>query len=107
MVYEKVTWFEKFLRATSIDETLQLFNIFIGQMAFIGPRPLIDVNENDLITINLRKQSGTILLRPGLSGLAQIHKRAKLDAVTKAECDHKYFKSFCCRLILKFSCTQY
>ena len=33
------TGFGRFLRRTSLDETLQLFNIFIGQMAFIGPRP--------------------------------------------------------------------
>ena len=61
----KITKFGKFLRLTSIDETPQLFNIFVGQMAFIGPRPLIDVNEIDIITINKRKENGSIALRPG------------------------------------------
>lgn len=89
----QITGFGKFLRKTSIDETLQLFNIFIGQMAFIGPRPLIDVNE-DIITINLRKENGASQLRPGLSGYAQIHKRGELDPESKAMYDGIYFKHF-------------
>lgn len=93
-VYDKVTGFGRFLRATSIDETVQLFNILLGQMAFIGPRPLIDVNPNDLITINLRKTNGSIMLRPGLSGYAQIHKRGDLDSETKAMYDGIYFNNF-------------
>ena len=93
-VYDNLTGFGKFLRATSIDETLQLFNIFVGQMAFIGPRPLIDVNERDIETINLRKENGSIALRPGLSGYAQIHKRAELSPEEKAMYDGLYFEKF-------------
>ena len=92
--YEHLTGFGKFLRATSFDETLQLFNIFIGQMAFIGPRPLIDVNERDAKTIELRKENGSIALRPGLSGYAQIHKRASLNPEEKAMYDGIYFEHF-------------
>lgn len=92
-VEKHMTGFGKFLRSTSIDETLQLFNIFVGQMAFIGPRPLIDVNE-DVITVNKRKENGSIVLRPGLSGYAQIHSRAELDPITKAEYDFYYFQHF-------------
>ena len=90
---EQITGFGKFLRASSIDETLQLLNIFVGQMAFIGPRPLIDVNE-DVITINKRKENGAIKLRPGLSGYAQIHKRGELDPLEKAMYDGMYFEKF-------------
>ena len=90
---ENVTKFGKFLRATSIDETPQLINIFIGQMAFIGPRPLIDVS-NDKVTIDKRKENGSIALKPGLSGWAQIHNRAELDPIEKAEYDYYYFKHF-------------
>lgn len=92
-VSKNLTGFGKFLRVTSMDETLQLFNIFIGQMAFIGPRPLIDVNE-DVVTINKRKENGSIVLRPGLSGYAQVHNRAELDPITKAEYDFIYFQHF-------------
>lgn len=85
-----LTRFGKFLRKTSIDETVQLFNIFIGHMAFIGPRPLIDVNEEDIITINERKKNGAICLKPGISGWAQVHKREKLDPLEKAKFDYEY-----------------
>lgn len=91
---DSATKFGKFLRVTSLDETLQLFNIFIGQMSFIGPRPLMDVNETDLKTINLRKENGSIRLRPGLSGYAQIHKRGNLGPEEKAKYDGEYFKKF-------------
>ena len=91
--YKCLTGFGRFLRQTSIDETLQLFNIFVGQMAFIGPRPLIDVNE-DVITINLRKENGSISLRPGLSGYAQIHKRGDLNPEQKAIYDGIYYEHF-------------
>ena len=93
-VYDNLTGFGKFLRATSIDETLQLFNIFVGQMAFIGPRPLIDVNKRDVETIELRKKNGSIKLRPGLSGYAQIHNRAELNPKEKAMYDGIYFEHF-------------
>ena len=100
-VYDNLTGFGKFLRATSIDETLQLFNIFVGQMAFIGPRPLIDVNDTDIKTINLRKENGSIKLRPGLSGYAQIHKRAELTPEEKAGYDGYYFEHFSLWLDIK------
>ena len=88
-----VTKFGKFLRKTSLDETLQLFNIFLGQMSFIGPRPLIDVGE-DAITIKRRKENGSIQLRPGLSGYAQIHRRGNLGPEDKANYDGEYFQHF-------------
>ena len=91
---DKLTKFGRFLRATSIDETLQLFNILVGQMAFIGPRPLIDVNERDAKTIELRKENGSSTLRPGLSGYAQIHKRSEWGAEEKAMYDGIYFENF-------------
>lgn len=92
-VEDNLTGFGKFLRRTSIDETLQLFNILAGQMAFIGPRPLINVGE-DKVTIELRKQNGSINLRPGLSGYAQIHKRGDLDPRNKALYDGIYLENF-------------
>ena len=92
-VQDNVTKFGKFLRCTSIDETPQLFNIFVGQMAFIGPRPLIDVSE-DVITINERKKNGAIRLKPGISGWAQLHSRSDLNPVEKGEMDGYYLERF-------------
>lgn len=95
-----VTGFGKFLRATSIDETPQLFNIFVGQMAFIGPRPLIDVHE-DHITVELRKENGSINLKPGLSGYAQIHGRTAVSPKQKGEMDGVYYNNFSLWLDIK------
>lgn len=86
-----LTGFGKFLRVTSIDETIQLVNIFVGHMAFIGPRPLIYTGE-DKVTIDKRKENGSINLKPGLSGYAQIHKRGKLNPLSKAEYDLYYYQ---------------
>ena len=88
--YQYTTGFGKFLRKTSLDETPQLFNVFIGQMAFIGPRPLIDVDD-DHTTNELRKQNGSIALTPGISGYAQTHGRIDVSPKEKAELDKYYF----------------
>lgn len=88
-----VTGFGRFLRASSIDETTQLLNIFIGQMAFIGPRPLIDVHE-DHITIEIRRENGAIHLKPGLSGYAQVHGRTAVSPEQKGQMDGIYYKRF-------------
>ena len=76
-----------FLRKTSIDELPQLFNIFIGQMSFVGPRPVVCL-ELDLI--NERDKYHANEVRPGLTGLAQVVGRDKLDATRKAELDGEY-----------------
>ena len=92
-VSESITKFGKFLRSSSIDETPQLFNILLGQMAFIGPRPLINIGE-DTITIQKRIENGSIILRPGISGYAQVHKRGELDPEHKAYFDLIYLNRF-------------
>lgn len=94
------TGFGKFLRKTSLDETLQLLNIFVGQMSFIGPRPLIDYRD-DKITNDIRKENGSISLRPGLSGYAQVHGRTTVDPKHKAELDLYYFEHFSLLLDIK------
>lgn len=90
---ETTTKFGKFLRKTSIDETPQLLNIFIGKMAFIGPRPLIDAHE-DHITVEIRKENGAINIRPGMSGYAQIHGRTSVSPKDKGELDGYYYRHF-------------
>ena len=99
-VDNSITKFGSFLRKSSIDETLQLFNILIGQMSFIGPRPLIYAGA-DTITINKRKENGSINLKPGLSGYAQLHSRSNLDYLKKAELDFYYYKHLSFLLDLK------
>ena len=85
------TRFGRFLRAFSLDELPQLFNVFLGQMSFIGPRPLID-HGADHITIEYRKENGSINLTPGLSGLAQINGRVNASPEKKSEYDGLYYQ---------------
>ena len=76
-----------FLRKTSLDELPQLFNILLGQMAVIGPRPAL-WNQDDLIA--LRDEYHANDVRPGLTGWAQIHGRDELEIITKAKLDGYY-----------------
>ncbi len=84
------TWFGKFLRKSSIDETLQLLNIFIGQMSFIGPRPGAAINEEELIRLRESYTPNAFDVKPGLSGYAQIKMHREHDPVEKAKYDHEY-----------------
>ena len=88
---ELFTGFGRFLKVTSLDELLQIFNVFVGQMSLIGPRPLIDEGV-DHITIELRKSNGAINLRPGITGLAQINGRVNASPEKKSEYDGLYYQ---------------
>lgn len=78
-----------FLRRSSLDELPQLFNIFLGQMSFVGPRPAL-WNQNDLI--EQRDRYGANELTPGLTGLAQVNGRDELPIAVKAAYDGEYVK---------------
>lgn len=84
------TGFGKFLRRSSLDETLQLLNIFIGQMAFIGPRPGAAENEEFLVECREKYTPNAFDVKPGISGYAQIKMKREHDPEFKAEWDHKY-----------------
>lgn len=84
-----ITRVGKFLRKTSIDELPQIFNILIGQMSIIGPRPAL-WNQYDLITERDKYSANDV--RPGLSGWAQINGRDGLTIEAKARFDGEYIK---------------
>lgn len=65
----KLSFFSIFLRKTKLDEIPQLWNVLIGQMSLVGPRPCL-LNQKKLI--NERKKRGVFKTRPGITGLAQI-----------------------------------
>ena len=79
----------KILRKTSLDELPQLFNVLKGDMSFIGPRPLIPQEQKIHAE---RMKRGVYLLRPGISGLAQINGRDRVDADTKVKYDEEYLR---------------
>ncbi len=78
-----------FLRKTSLDELPQLYNIFRGDMSFVGPRPAL-FNQYDLI--KLRTKARVHLLLPGITGWAQINGRDALSIKDKVNLDAAYLK---------------
>lgn len=86
-----ITKIGKFLRATSIDELPQIYNILFGKMSIIGPRPAL-WNQYDLI--EERDKYGANSLYPGLTGWAQIHGRDELEIADKAKLDGEYVSKF-------------
>ena len=65
----KLTSFGYFLRRTKLDEIPQLFNVLLGDMSLVGPRPCL-FNQRKLISE--RKKRGIFKIKPGITGLAQI-----------------------------------
>lgn len=76
-----------FLRKTSLDEIPQIFNIFVGHMSIIGPRPAL-WNQDDLVAE--RDKYGANDVKPGLTGWAQINGRDELEIPVKAKLDGEY-----------------
>ncbi len=83
----KITKVGRFLRKSSLDELPQIWNILVGEMSIIGPRPAL-WNQYDLIAE--RDKYGANDIRPGLTGLAQVMGRDELPILIKAEYDGKY-----------------
>ena len=82
-----ITKVGKFLRKTSLDELPQIWNIFIGQMSIIGPRPAL-WNQYDLIEERDKYKANDVPV--GLTGWAQINGRDELPIEVKAKLDGEY-----------------
>ena len=82
-----ITRVGKFLRAHSLDELPQIWDIFIGNMSVIGPRP--GLWNQDLLTAE-RDKYGANDVKPGLTGWAQINGRDELEISEKAKIDGEY-----------------
>ncbi len=86
-----VTAWGRFMRETSIDELPQLFNILVGDMSFIGPRPSMSKElESDLVAARKSFLPSAYEVKPGLSGYAQIHLKRDHDINKKARDDSYY-----------------
>ena len=83
----KITRFGRILRATSIDELPQLFNILNGTMSLVGPRPLIP-EETEIR--ELREKYNVYSIRPGITGWAQVNGRDNISLEQKALLDKEY-----------------
>lgn len=82
-----ITRVGKFLRKTSLDELPQLYDVLIGNMSLIGPRPALR-NQEDLL--KARNLYGANDIKPGVSGWAQLNGRDELPIEIKAEFDGEY-----------------
>ena len=82
----RLTKYGKMLRSTSLDELPELFNILKGDMAVIGPRPLLEQYLSLYSPVQRRRHE----VRPGLSGLAQISGRNAISWEEKFEKDVEY-----------------
>lgn len=85
---QRITKFGKLMRKLSIDELPQLFNIFMGQMSVVGPRPL-HMKYNDRYNDFQRQR---LLVKPGLTGLAQVSGRNAISWEEKFEKDVEYIE---------------
>ena len=85
-----ITRVGRFLRKTSLDELPQLFNILLGDMSIVGPRPAL-WNQFDLIAE--RDKYGANDIRPGLTGWAQVNGRDELEIEEKALLDGEYVRN--------------
>lgn len=83
---ERLTPIGKFIRSTSIDELPQLINVLKGDMALIGPRPLLV----KYLPLYSKKQARRHEVRPGISGWAQCHGRNAISWTQKLEYDVWY-----------------
>jgi undecaprenyl phosphate N,N'-diacetylbacillosamine 1-phosphate transferase len=94
---ERMTNLGRFLRSTSIDELPEFWNVLKGEMSLVGPRPLLP----QYLSRYSEKQSKRHLVRPGLTGLAQINGRNNLDWNKKFELDIYYVENLSFFLDLK------
>jgi O-antigen biosynthesis protein WbqP len=101
---EFLTPIGSFLRRSSLDELPQLWNILVGEMSFVGPRPAL-FNQNDLVA--LRNEHGIDKLTPGLTGWAQINGRDELPIQEKVMLDKVYLSRQSLMFDLRILCTTF
>jgi len=94
----QVTPLGRFLRRSKLDELPQLWNVLLGEMSFVGPRPCLPMQVE---LIEERRRRGVLGLRPGITGLAQVGGVDMSDPVRLAEIDAEYAARASLRLDLE------
>jgi lipopolysaccharide/colanic/teichoic acid biosynthesis glycosyltransferase len=87
----------RFLRYTSLDELVQLVNIYRGEMSVVGPRPVLPHHFNRYTDDQKRRFE----IRPGITGLAQVNGRNLLPWTRRLEYDLEYIQNYSFSLDLK------
>lgn len=94
---DKVTNVGKFIRKTSIDELPQLVNVFMGDMSFIGPRPWVTLCYRYFTDYEKKRN----LVRPGITGYAQVSGRKNLNILDRIDYDIYYVDNISLLLDIK------
>ena len=84
----RITRVGSFLRRTSLDELPNLLNVLRGEMSLIGPRPTVPVQVDQYDA----RQRGRLVIRPGITGWAQVHGRTSLPWSERIELDLHYIE---------------
>ncbi len=90
---KRITTPGRYIRAMSLDELPQLINILMGEMSIVGPRPPVTYELGNYADFDARLK-GRFVVKPGLTGLAQISGRNALTWDQKIEYDLKYIARF-------------
>jgi len=85
----RITWIGRFMRRTSLDEIPQFWNVLMGQMSLVGPRPPIRY-ELDVYDVWHRRR--LLEVKPGITGLWQIHGRSRTTFDDMVRLDLRYAK---------------
>jgi lipopolysaccharide/colanic/teichoic acid biosynthesis glycosyltransferase len=93
----QITGIGAFLRRTGLDELPQLINVLKGEMSLVGPRPLLQW-ENERCD---PRQATRLLVKPGLTGLAQVNGRNRIPWAERMEWDALYVEQASLRLDLR------
>nr|WP_279625187.1 sugar transferase [Listeria rocourtiae] len=91
-----VTKVGAFIRRTSLDELPQFFNVLVGNMSFIGPRPEIPA----ITSCYSERQRKRLLVKPGITGWAQVNGRSSVTNGEKMALDSYYVENFSLRMDL-------
>jgi lipopolysaccharide/colanic/teichoic acid biosynthesis glycosyltransferase len=94
-----ITRLGSYIRKTKLDELLQLFNVLFGDMSLVGPRPCLETQEQLILA---RRKLGVFLVKPGITGVAQLTGVDMSKPEYLAEVDSKMIENYGIKSYFKY-----